>query len=96
MHFEDVSPRGSAENITLNASVNGGDWFSVTSPYGLGVALTNHAILCYYARTDGNTTYRADGEINCIRIYNRKLTAEELQHNHLIDKTRFDIDELEG
>jgi hypothetical protein len=95
VHLKDVGPRGSTTNVALNSSANGEDWYSITAPYGLGVAFTNHAILCYYARTDGGATYRVDGEINCIRIYKRQLTKEELAYNHAIDKARFNTEDLE-
>lgn len=29
------------------------------------------------------------GEINCIRVYSRKLTESEIMHNHIVDKARF-------
>lgn len=37
--------------------------------------------------------YKANGEVNSIRIYNRKLTEAELKHNYEIDKARFNLDE---
>ena len=36
----------------------------------------------------GYTTYQ---DINCIRIYNRALTAAEIAANHAIDKARFNL-----
>ncbi len=96
LFLETVYSRGhtSGKN-TGKGSVNGCEWFSIVEPTasGVGTKLQNHAILCYYARTSG-TTEKVDGEINCIRIYNRQLTNEELLHNYNIDKTRFNIEEV--
>jgi|SRR5699024_8670157 len=39
------------------------------------------------------TDYRAfDGEIHSVKIYNRPLTPEEIQHNYQIEKERFGIE----
>ena len=46
-------------------------------------------ILCYYAQS---TYYRANGEICCVRIYNRKLTDEEIAYNHAIDKVKYKLE----
>lgn len=46
-------------------------------------------ILSYYAQ---GTYYCANGEICCIRIYNRKLTDEEIAYNHAIDKARYNLE----
>ena len=32
-----------------------------------------------------------DGEINCIRFYNRDLAQDEIAHNYAIDKARFNL-----
>lgn len=94
LFLETISARGTGKSNTVKVSVNGCEWYSIYEPNDtVGVTLDKHAILCYYARTD-NATYSADGEINCIRIYNRQLTNEELVHNHNIDKERFGIDIL--
>jgi len=37
-------------------------------------------------------SYRLNGEINCIRVYDRKLTDSEREHNFMIDKRRFGVD----
>jgi len=31
------------------------------------------------------------GKIYCVRIYNRALSADEIQHNYKIDKERFNL-----
>lgn len=41
---------------------------------------------------NNNFSYRFNGEINCIRVYDRKLTDSEREHNFMIDKRRFGID----
>lgn len=42
-------------------------------------------------RNDGNPQYYFKGEINCIRIYNRKLSEAERLQNFAVDKRRFGI-----
>lgn len=43
----------------------------------------------YYS---GNyTNYRFYGNIYCVRVYDRQLTKEEIEHNRKVDKERFDI-----
>lgn len=85
----------SRENVStanehqVSYSLNGDNWSTNTassvSASSKGSFLT---ILTYYM-----DDYIANGEINSIRIYNRKLTHEELQHNYEIDKVRFNLDE---
>jgi hypothetical protein len=42
-------------------------------------------------RADGHAWTTFCGEINCLRIYDRELTAEEIAHNYEIDKARFEL-----
>ena len=95
LYLEKTYDRGAtAVKNTGQGSVNGCEWFSIkeNTASGVGTTLTNHSILCYYARTSG-TTFSVDGEINCIRIYNRKLTNTELAYNHMLDKEKYDLTE---
>lgn len=92
IYFEHYVNKGSDGRGTNRASVNGCEWFAVTETAdGYGTNYVNDAILCYY--TGNAKQYRADGEIYCIRVYNRKLSNDELTHNHAIDKIRFNLSE---
>ena len=92
LFLESVSAKGVTDSANYcKASINGCNWFSVAETTATSSkAYKGHSILCYYVTDDGTATYMADGELFCIRIYNRKLTNEELAHNHAIDKVRFD------
>ena len=39
----------------------------------------------------GSNSYRMKGKIYSIRIYNRALTQDEINHNYIVDKARFGI-----
>lgn len=78
--------------FTISYAINDTEWYtrnreSVTNMSNTTPDLT---ILCYY-----NKSYLSSGEINSIRIYNRKLTNEELKHNYEIDNARFKLDAYE-
>lgn len=91
LFLEKVSARGVAGTPDYcKASVNGSEWFNVkeTKASG-GTTREGHGILCYYTDTN-SSSYMAEGELYCLRIYNRQLTNEEIAHNHKIDKVRFD------
>lgn len=48
--------------------------------------------LGYYRGTNGSQVqYKFTGEIYCIRLYSRALTADEIAHNYAIDAERFEI-----
>ena len=91
LFLEKVSARGAGTTPDYcKASINGSEWFNVVEAKATtGSSREGHGILCYYADTSG-ASYMAEGELYCLRIYNRKLTNEELLHNHKIDKARFD------
>ena len=93
LYLEDVVNRGVNTICSGKASVNGCSWIDFTeTSASAGRAYANNPILAYYI--ENSTTkgsYLADGYINCIRVYNRQLTYEELTHNHTIDKARFGI-----
>lgn len=85
--------RNASSELDHLASVNGEDWFSTRTEYSSTHTSkgNNMVVLGYYEQT-----YRACGaRIYSIRVYNRKLTLEELQHNYEIDKARFNIVEEE-
>lgn len=75
----------------ISYCVNGDNW-NTNNLMTLGGTSkgANLTILCYYKEE-----YITNGEISSIRIYNRKLTEEELKHNYEIDKARFEIDDYE-
>jgi hypothetical protein len=78
-----------ASDHQVSYSLNNDDWSTCTTMSVAGSSKGNYlTILTYYM-----DSYIANGEINSIRIYNRKLTHEELQHNYEIDKVRFNLDE---
>ena len=70
-------------------SVNGGPWYTTTAANsGHNSKGANMTVLCYYS-----DSYRSIGaKLYSLRVYNRKLTEEELQHNFEIDKARFGIE----
>lgn len=92
LFLESVSAKGVKDTANYcKASINGCEWFSVAEiEAAAGRMYDGHTILCYYVTETGAATYMVDGELYCLRIYNRQLTNEEIAHNHAIDKARFD------
>lgn len=94
-----IGERGATNKYDLLCSVNGENWYSVKETANSTKTSTRNwfAVMCYYAAPNPNTgslnTYAINGGVNCIRIYNRQLTNEELAYNHAIDKARFNLDE---
>ena len=87
-------PTRSVNSATeLAYSVNGEAWQTATNnSEGHASKGANMTVLCYYT-----ATYRSLGaKIYSIRVYNRKLTEEELQYNYEIDKARFGIEDYTG
>ena len=83
-------PKRNVNSVTtLSYSINGGSWYTASNKSENHSSKGNNlTILCYYT-----ASYRSLGaKIYSIRIYNRKLTTEELQKNYEIDKARFKID----
>ena len=82
--------RGVSSTTEVAGSVNGEPWFSVTNKTeGHNSKGLDMTILCYYT-----ASYRSCGaRLYSLRVYNRKLTEEELQYNYEIDKARFGIEE---
>ena len=72
----------------VKSSINGLNYQTITPNNSAQRTSRGNELLflAYYA-----TQYRAYGEIECIRIYNRELTDEERNHNYSIDQTRFNI-----
>lgn len=91
-YTENAGTRGGTHQTILDASIDGSPYFRVKENGSLAhsSADSRMAVMCYY--TGGsNSPYIINGELNCIRIYNRKLTEEEIAHNHEIDKKRFKL-----
>lgn len=73
------------DNIVINgqivsASKVSNSW-GITSYVGIGAKYIS----------DTNMPYARAGKVFSIRIYNRKLTSEEMQHNQQIDNQRFNL-----
>lgn len=87
---------GSSPGTTfdLEASVDGEPYFKVKQTNSSNRTRKNnsHPVLCYYAtNVASDSQYRGNGELCCLRIYNRRLSEEEIAHNHEIDKKRFKL-----
>lgn len=92
--------RGAKGTHSIDYALNGSNWYTRTATNVTGDNRATSGvyctIMCYYAYTNA-TPYRTVNKIHSIRIYNRKLTQEELQHNYQIDKLRYpDIKDYEG
>jgi hypothetical protein len=72
--------------ITLANFINGVKGVPATA-YPLSYVDNHSAEVCLFGYS--NTTGRCQG--NCLRIYSRALTAEEIAHNYEIDKARFGL-----
>ena len=89
MNYNTVAGRtGSSGNDSIYYSYNGKPYEYMKAYQSIGISNNNGtcSVLAYY-----KDSYRTAGEINCIRVYNRKLTDEEVAHNYAIDKARFNI-----
>lgn len=92
VYYDDIIERDNIRtgSVTVSASYNGGPWRdNIVSGNETGVSSRGAGlnILSYY-----NNAYKSFGEVKCIRIYNRKLTNEEIAYNHAIDKARFHLE----
>lgn len=95
LNLAELGTRNSGGYITLDYAVNGDGWYTTTrNNPAYQTSRGNHCtIMCYYAYQNTATdNVLNNSEIYSIRIYNRKLTVEELEHNFEIDKERFDIE----
>ena len=73
------------------AYINGVSLQRSTSSPGIVVhSNTTMQMFGYIAANTGNQSYRA-GKMYCLRIYNRKLTSEEVAQNYKIDQKRFNL-----
>ena len=93
LHLKKVFNRGvSSGRVILMYSVNGSPW-SVWGLRDLTSASSYKTfgtmLMSYYSTGAGGSVC----EVNCLRIYNRLLSNEELKHNHEIDKINFNLDE---
>jgi hypothetical protein len=88
--LDKLVPRGtSSGECQVSYSLNDSQWYqknltNVNSPTEKGAHMT---VLTYHW-----DTYKSNSEVNSIRVYNRKLTEDELKHNYEIDKARFNLD----
>ena len=94
LHLTQIIPRGgSGDTQSVSYSMDGKDWLQ-TTPISCATPTKetrSMTVMCYY-----DSSYYSSCEVNSIRVYNRKLTEEELRHNYEVDKARFDLDEYEG
>ena len=60
-------------------------WKKPTNPYNGGITIGSSA------HGVGNTTHSFEGKISIIRIYNRKLSNDEILQNYEAHKTRFGL-----
>lgn len=90
LSLDKAPTRGVNSAFNNSYSLNGQGWkASSLDAYAHNSQGNNMTVLCYYT-----ANWRAVGaRAYSIRVYNRKLTAAELQHNYEIDKARFNIEE---
>lgn len=96
INLAELSARGSGGYITIDYAVNGDGWHTTTrnNPAYQASKGNNCTIMCYYAsESSASSNVLNNSEVNSIRIYNRKLATEELEHNFEIDKARFNIND---
>ena len=90
IYFDYLLPRNNSTSYRsiVSGSLNGSDWVTITESNSRAKTSKseNTIFLSYYS-----DNYRAVGEIKCIRVYNRKLTNDELKVNHNIDVKRFNL-----
>lgn len=91
LNLKKIFDRGvSTGRVVLLYSVNGSPW-SVWGYRDLsnasGYKTFGTLLMSYYSTAVGG----APCEINCIRVYNRILSNEELTHNHEVDKINFNL-----
>jgi len=89
LNLSNAPKRGAASALDLSYSVNGDSWKTATATSATHTSKGNNmTVLCYYT-----ATYRSCGaRLYSLRVYNRKLTEAELQHNYEVDKARFNIE----
>lgn len=61
------------------------------TPQTFGENFDASPYVCLGAYKTNDTRYPYEGSINCIRIYNRSLTAADVAHNYAVDKARFNL-----
>ena len=95
VYTKNVGARTSPATITdLECSVNGEPYYSIKQTVASNKTskANNLSILNYYSFTGSGSKYSTNGHLYSLRIYNRKLTEEEIAHNHEIDKKRFNLE----
>lgn len=92
INLKKTFPRGTSSGVVeVWYSVNGSQWY-VWDRQTLTSASSYKSTRCvlgaYYSDSMSTGAYC---EINCIRVYNRRLSDSELIHNHEVDKQNFEI-----
>lgn len=93
VYTEEVFTRDNPSGaVRLQVSVDGDPYHTVVEKSSASRSSNTYgmAVMSYY--TTQSNAYRINGEVYCIRIYNRKLTEEEITHNHAIDVERFGLE----
>lgn len=89
--LDEIQDRSASSGyFTISYALNDSEWYQRNRHNVTNMSRNNGncIILGYYTGE-----YLACGEINSIRVYNRKLNYAELKHNYEIDKARFNLDE---
>ena len=90
IHLDELPSRSTVNGyLTVLYALNDSKWYQKSRKYvtNMNRNYDNCIVLGYYTGE-----YLANGEINSIRVYDRKLTEAELLHNYEIDKARFKLD----
>ena len=87
---------GNKNSISINAEhgwTNGRETtFSTATRTGYGFNYWDRvSIVAYQMQNFNQQPQYLDGDIHCIRLYNRVLSASEIAYNYKIDKARFGI-----
>ena len=93
LNLKTITPRGTTSGkCVLLYSVNGSDWniWGLNNMSNASSYKTDRSVIFGYYSTAGGQPCG----INCIRIYNRRLTDKELAHNYELDKRNFHLGEF--
>ena len=80
------------KNINLYTDGTLYDSYAISGSIGTPGNSTPMAIAANPSGTGIDSGRNFKGNIYSVRIYNKALTKEEIQHNYLYDKQRFNID----
>lgn len=87
--LDELPARKNGGMTSVSYALNNIGWYTRrTNVQSASTSNPNLSIMCYY-----RNSYKSNAEIYSIRIYNRRLTVAELDHNYKIDKKRFGLDE---